>query len=175
MQKRNAVINDMVRNGFVNAAEAERIKPKPIKLNYRKLDETKGLAPYFRDVLREQMKKWCKEHKKSDGESYNLYRDGLKIYTTINPRMQLYAEEAVAQQMSALQKNYWTLPWIKNNSIWKGHEKILEKAMKESDRWKSMEAENISEAEIRKVFNTKTRMKVCLEYQKRNRYDIDSF
>ena len=160
MQKRNMVINDMVRNGFVNAAEAERFKANPIKLNYRKLDETKGLAPYFRDVLRDQMKRWCKEHKKGDGEFYNLYKDGLKIYTTINPRMQLYAEEAVAKHMSALQKNYWTLPWIKDNSIWKGHEKILEKTMKESDRWKAMEAENISEAEIRKVFKTKIRMKV---------------
>lgn len=167
MQKRNVVINDMVRNGFVNAAEAERFKTNPIKLNYRKLDETKGLAPYFRDVLREQMKRWCKEHKKGDGEFYNLYKDGLKIYTTINPRMQLYAEEAVAKHMSALQKNYWTLPWIKDNSIWKGHEKILEKTMKESDRWKAMAAENISEEEIRKVFKTKIRMKVFVWNAKR--------
>ena len=75
MQKRNMVINDMVRNGFVIAAEAERFKANPIKLNYRKLDETKGLAPYFRDVLRDQMKRWCKEHKKGDGEFYNLYKE----------------------------------------------------------------------------------------------------
>ncbi len=160
MQKRNAVINDMVRNNFVNEAEASRIKNSPIRLNYKKLDESTGLAPYFRDVLREQMKKWCKEHEKSDGENYNIYRDGLKIYTTINPRMQLYAEEAVAKHMSALQKNYWTLPWIKNNSIWKGHEKILERAMKESDRWKKMEEEGASEEIIRQAFRTKVKMRV---------------
>jgi penicillin-binding protein 1A len=160
MLKRNAVLNDMVRNNVLNGPEAERLKDKPIKLNYKKLDESTGLAPYFRDVLRENMKLWCKEHKKADGKNYNLYRDGLKIYTTINPRMQLYAEEAVAKHMSALQKNYWTLPWIKNNSIWTGHEKILERAMKESDRWKAMEEEGKTETEMRKVFRTKTKMKI---------------
>jgi len=167
MQKRNAVINDMVRNNFVSEAEAEKLKNKPINLKYKKLDESTGLAPYFRDVLRDQMKKWAKEHKKANGESYNIYHDGLKIYTTINPRMQLYAEEAVSKHMSALQKNYWTLPWVKNNSIWKGHEKILERGMKDSDRWKKMEAAGIDEAEIRKVFKTKTKMKVFAWNSKR--------
>ncbi len=160
MQKRNVVINDMVRNKFVTPEDGEKLKSKPINLKYKKLDESTGLAPYFRDVLRDQMKKWAKEHKKSNGDSYNIYRDGLKIYTTINPRMQLYAEEAVAQHMSALQKNYWTLPWIKNNSIWKGHENIIERSMKESDRWRKMAASGVSDEEIRKVFNTKTKMKV---------------
>lgn len=160
MQKRNAVINDMVRNNFVSEVDAEKLKNKPINLKYKKLDESAGLAPYFRDVLRDQMKKWAKENKKPNGESYNIYRDGLKIYTTINPRMQLYAEEAVSKHMSALQKNYWTLPWVKDNSIWKGHENILERGMKDSDRWKKMEAAGIDEAEIRKVFKTKTKMKV---------------
>ena len=160
IQKRNAVLNDLARNNFITQDEANNLKSKPIRLNYKKLDESTGLAPYFRDVLRDQMKKWSKENKKKNGEPYNIYKDGLKIYTTINPRMQLYAEEAVVKHMSALQKNYWTLPWIKNNSIWKGHEKILERAMKESDRWKSMEAEEVSEAEIRKAFQTKVKMKV---------------
>lgn len=160
MQKRNAVLNDMARNKFITEGEAESLKSQPIKLNYKKLDESAGFAPYFRDVLRDYMKKWCKEHEKSNGDNYNIYRDGLKIYTTINPRMQLYAEEAVAKHMSALQKNYWTLPWIKTNNIWKGHEKILERAMKESDRWKKMEADGVSEDDIRKAFNTPTKMKV---------------
>jgi penicillin-binding protein 1A len=165
--RRNVVIDQMVKNNFIGSAEAEKIKTQPIPLNYKKLDESTGLAPYFRDVVRDQMKRWCKEHKKNNGDNYNLYQDGLRIYTTINPRMQLYAEEAVAKHLSALQKNYWTLPWIKDNSIWKGHEKILERAMKESDRWKNMEAEGISEAEIRKVFKTKTRMKVFAWNNKR--------
>jgi penicillin-binding protein 1A len=160
MQKRNAVINDMVRNNFVSEADAEKLKNKPINLKYKKLDESAGLAPYFRDVLRDHVKKWARENKKPNGESYNIYRDGLKIYTTINPRMQLYAEEAVSKHMSALQKNYWTLPWVKDNSIWKGHENILERGMKDSDRWKKMEAAGATEEEIRKVFKTKTKMRV---------------
>jgi penicillin-binding protein 1A len=160
MQKRNAVINDLVRNNFVSAAEGEKLKSKPINLKYKKLDESAGLAPYFRDVLRDHIKKWAKENKKPNGENYNIYRDGLKIYTTINPRMQLYAEEAVSKHMSALQKNYWTLPWVKDNSIWKGHENILERGMKDSDRWKKMEAAGATEEEIRKVFKTKTKMRV---------------
>ena len=160
MQKRNMVINDMVRNKFVTEEEGEKLKSKPINLKYKKLDESTGLAPYFRDVLRDQMKKWAKEHQKPNGESYNIYRDGLKIYTTINPRMQLYAEEAVSKHMSALQKNYWTLPWIKNKSIWKGHENIIERGMKDSDRWRKMAAAGISDEDIRKAFNTKTKMKV---------------
>ena len=165
--RRNVVIDQMVKNNFISSAEAEKIKVQPIPLNYKKVDENTGLAPYFRDVVRDHMKRWCKEHKKPNGDNYNLYQDGLKIYTTVNPRMQLYAEEAVAKHLSALQKSYWTLPWIKDNSIWKGHEKILERAMKESDRWKNMEAEGVSEDEIRKVFKTKTRMKVFAWNSKR--------
>jgi len=160
MEKRNAVLNDLARNNFINENEASQLKSIPIQLNYKKLNESSGLAPYFRDVLRDYMKRWCKEHKKANGDPYNLYLDGLKIYTTVNPRMQLYAEEAVAKHMSSLQKNYWTLPWIKDNSIWKGHEKILEKAMRESDRWKSMEAAGMNEEEMIKIFHTKTKMKV---------------
>jgi penicillin-binding protein 1A len=167
MQKRNAVINDMVRNKFISEKDADVLKSKPINLKYKKLDESTGLAPYFRDVLRDHMKKWAKEHTKPNGDNYNIYRDGLKIYTTINPRMQLYAEEAVSKHMSALQKNYWTLPWIKTNSIWKGHEKILERAMKESDRWRKMEQAGATEAEIRKSFETKTKMKVFAWNSKR--------
>ncbi|MBX9781929.1 MAG: transglycosylase domain-containing protein [Chitinophagaceae bacterium] len=165
--RRNVVIDQMVKNNFIVPAEAEKIKAQPIPLNYKKLDESTGLAPYFRDVVRDYMKKWCKNHKKANGDAYNLYQDGLKIYTTINPRMQLYAEEAVAKHLGALQKNYWTLPWIKNNSIWKGHEKILERAMQESDRWKNMEAEGISADEIKKSFYVKTKMKVFVWNNKR--------
>lgn len=165
--RRNVVIDQMVKNNFIASTEAEKIKAEPIPLNYKKLDESTGIAPYFRDVVRDYMKKWCKEHKKANGDNYNIYQDGLKIYTTINPRMQLYAEEAVAKHLSALQKSYWTLPWIKTNSIWKGHEKILERGMKESDRWKNMEAEGIAEEDIRKSFQTKTRMKVFAWNSKR--------
>ena len=86
--------------------EGATYKLKPIDLsNYKKLDENNGLAPYFRDVIRDELKKWCKDHKNpATGDPYDLYEDGLRIYTTINPRMQLYAEEAVAKQVPSLQK-----------------------------------------------------------------------
>ena len=77
---------------YITNEQAESLKHLPIATNFRKLDQNNGLGPYFRMTLGEYMKKWCKEHKKNNGDAYDLYRDGLKIYTTINPRMQLYAE-----------------------------------------------------------------------------------
>ena len=121
LDRRNTVINQMVRNEYLTDAEAAILKRKPIELNYKKLDETAGLGPYFRMILGEEMKKWCKENKKSNGDNYNLYRDGLKIYTTINPRMQQYAEEAVAKHMNYMQKLFNTQANIRNGSICKGY------------------------------------------------------
>ena len=141
LDRRNTVINQMVRNEYLTDAEAAILKRKPIELNYKKLDETAGLGPYFRMILGEEMKKWCKENKKSNGDNYNLYRDGLKIYTTINPRMQQYAEEAVAKHMNYMQKLFNTQANIRNGSIWKGYENVLETAMKQSDRWKNLDIE----------------------------------
>lgn len=160
LDRRNLVIDRMVGSGVLKADEAALIKKKPIELNYKKLDETSGLAPYFRMVLGEELKKWCKEHKKSDGDPYNLYRDGLKIYTTINPRMQLYAEEAVAKHLAYMQKILNSQGNIKDGSVWKGHDNVLEAAMKQTDRWKNMKEDEVSDEEIRKSFNVKTHMKI---------------
>src|SRR4029079_13772363 len=134
---------------FITSAEASRLKALPIKLNYRKLDENTGYAPYFREVLKEELKGILKDIKKPDGEPYSLYNDGLKIFTTINPQMQEYAEEGMALQMTALQKGINTRSDMKNGSIWKGHEKYLEKAIRESDRWKNLADDNLSDKEIR--------------------------
>lgn len=159
--RRNTVINQMVKNGYLAEAEASELKSKLIKLNYKKLDENSGLAPYFREIVREDIKKWCKAHKNpKTGEPYNLYEDGLKIYTTINPRMQIYAEEAVARHMPVLQKILSAQNSVKNGNVWKGHENKLEAAMKVSDRWKNLKEEGLSDQEIRKTFYKKTQMKV---------------
>lgn len=160
MDRRNIVINQMVRNKFISETEAAQIKVKPIVLNYKKLDENAGLAPYFRMILGEDMKAWCKTHQNAAGDNYNLYRDGLKIYTTINPRMQLYAEEAVAKHMSYMQKVFNSLSHIKNGSVWKGRDNVLQAAMKQSERWKNMEKEGIDEEEIKKSFTKKVHMRV---------------
>lgn len=160
LERRNLVIDRMARNNYITSAQATDAKKNPITLSYKKLDETAGIAPYFRMVLGEEMKKWCKEHKKNDGSSYNLYRDGLKIYTTINPIMQQYAEEAVAKHFSYMQKILNSQSNIKNGSVWKGHENVLEAAMKQSDRWKNAKKDGVGDDEIRKAFMEKVPMKV---------------
>lgn len=167
--RRNTVLEQMVKANKLTAPEAERLKAKPIELNYKKLDENTGLAPYFRDVLRDEMKKWCADHKKNNGKPFNLYMDGLKIYTTINPRMQMYAEEAVAKNVSALQQSYAQRPDMKNGTAWKGRESILERAMKESDRYKNLKDDGVNEEEIKKIFNTKAKMKVFAWNAKREK------
>ena len=158
--RRNVVLDQMVKNNYLGASEAEQLKLHEIKLNYAKLDETTGLAPYFRMVLGEELKKWCKEHKKNDGSNYNLYRDGLKIYTTINPRMQLYAEEAVAKHMAYMQKLLNQQSDVKSGSVWKEHENVLQAAMKQTDRWKNMKKDGVDDDDIKKTFYVKTPMKI---------------
>lgn len=160
--RRNTVINNMVDEGYITQAEGEAAKSRPIVLRYNKMDHNKGLAPYFREVLRGELKEWCKEHKKADGTEYNLYRDGLKIYTTINPRMQLYAEEAVARHLKDLQKTFQQQSNIKSGKIWKTSlaSKDLVRFVKDCDRYRQMKEDGATDAEIDKAFNTPTKMQV---------------
>jgi len=169
MDRRNTVIDQMVRSHFIDVAAAKALKAEPIRLNYRKLDENNGLAPYFRDVIREDLKKWCKEHTNPDGEPYDLYADGLKVYTTINPRMQLYAEEAVASKLPQLQKALNQQANVRKGTAWKGHENILEAQMKNSDRWRNMKEDGFTDNEIRAAFKQKFPMKVFAWNEKREK------
>lgn len=159
--RKNTVIDQMEKNNILTAPEATELKLKPIPLKYKKQDENAGLAPYFREELRTDVKAWCKTHiNPATNKPYDIYRDGLKIYTTINPRMQLYAEEAVATQMPTLQKALNKQNSLKTGKIWKDHENILQAAMKNSDRWKNMKDDGASDDEIKKSFYVKTEMKV---------------
>ena len=160
LARRNTVIEQMEKNGYITSPEAAAAKSKPIVLRYNKIDHNKGPAPYFREVLRDELKDWCKDHKKADGSEYNLYRDGLKIYTTINPRMQLYAEEAVSKHLKDLQKVFSAQNNIKTGSAWKPWQKYLDRYVKESDRYKSMKDDEATDEEIDKAFKTPTKMKV---------------
>ena len=122
-------------------------------------------------MLREDLRKWCKEHKNpATGEPYNLYEDGLKIYTTINPRMQIYADEAVAKQLPILQKALSAQYDIRKGPIWKDHLNILEAAMRNSERWHNEEDAGMSDADIRKTFRTRHHEGLCLEFQTGKRY-----
>jgi penicillin-binding protein 1A len=167
--RRNVVLGQMEKNGYITSAQASQLKALPIKLNYKKLDQNTGYAPYFREVLRDEIKNTLKELEKPNGEPYDLYDDGLKIYTTINPRLQDYAEEAVAQQMPRLQKALNAQRNIKSGSVWKGREKVLEKAMKDSERWKNLAEEGLSEEEIRRTFNQKVQMRIFAYNPKREK------
>ena len=160
LERRNLVLNRMAGQKYITNDQAEALKNLPIATNFRKLDQNNGLGPYFRMTLGEYMKKWCKEHKKNNGDSYDLYRDGLKIYTTINPRMQLYAEQAVAQHMSYLQKEFNQQSNIKSGSIWKEFSSQLELAIKQTDRWRNMKKEDMEDAQIRKTFNEPIPMRI---------------
>lgn len=177
VESRNLVITQMVRNDFITEKEAIALKLKPIPLNYEKITQNNNRAPYFIDVLRNDLKDWCKEHKNPrTGEPYNIYKDGLKIYTTIDPRMQLYAEMAVARHMPNLQKVFNAQKNIKDGSVWKTKDgkAILERAMKTSDRWQDMEDADIPEEDIRKAFNKPITMKVFAWNSKREKDTIMS-
>lgn len=160
LDRRNVVLGQMEKNNYLSEAEAARLKTLPIKLNYNKLDENRGYAPYFREILKEEVQAVLKGIENPDGDSYDIYRDGLKIYTTINPKMQEYAEAAVAQQMPVLQKALNRQNNIKTGGVWKGHENVLEAAMKVSDRWRNLKEDGLSDADIRKSFKQKTTMRV---------------
>lgn len=158
--RRNTVINQMARNNYITTEEAEKYKKLPIQLNYKKMDENNGISPYFLEIVRDELRTWAKNTSKPSGESYDIYQDGLKIYTTINPRMQLYAEEAVAKHMPVLQKALDNQRSIKTGSAWKGFENVLDAAMKNSQRWKNLKAEGMSDSEIKKNFQEAVPMKI---------------
>jgi penicillin-binding protein 1A len=107
LARRNLVIDRMVTNEVLTPSSAALFKKRSLGIKYKKLDENMGIAPYFRTVLTKKLLDWCKTHKDAKtGNNYDLYRDGLKIYTTIDPKMQLYAEEAVVKHMTTMQKTF---------------------------------------------------------------------
>ncbi|HQV05683.1 MAG TPA: transglycosylase domain-containing protein [Chitinophagaceae bacterium] len=167
LDRRNIVIGQMQVNGKITAAEAAKYKDLPIKLKYQKLDQNTGYAPYFREELKKTIKQVLSDVKKPNGDEYNIYTDGLKIYTTINIDMQEIAEEGMAKQMALLQKGIDRRYDFKNGSIWKDHKKFLEKAMKESDRWRNGEDMGLNDKEIRASFDVKVPMQVFAWNKKR--------
>src|SRR5258706_4044535 len=169
LDRRNLVISRMEASNYITAVEASRLKILPIKMNYKKLDENTGYAPYFREVLKDEIRNALKDVKKPNGDPYNIYDDGLKIYTTINPRMQEYAEEAVATQLPTLQKVLVAQSMIKNRSVWKDHENVIEQAMKNSDRWQDLADAGYSDKEIKATFYKKVPMKIFAWNPKREK------
>lgn len=172
--RRNVVLRQMVKNNKLTEIEFNKLKTHPIETNFKKLDENTGYAPYFREVLREDLKTILKGIKKPDGDTYDIYDDGLKIYTTINPRMQEYAEEAIAEWMPTMQKYLNATSGIKSGKIWEGNESKIQQEMKNSDRWANMKDDGFSDEEIKRAFQKKVPMKVFAWNAKREKDTIMS-
>jgi len=152
LNRRNTVISQMVKYGYLNETAADSIKALPIALNLRPQSHSAGLATYFREYLRMELNEWIENNRKPDGSKYNLYKDGLKIYTTIDSRMQEHAEEAVKVHMKALQETFFE-HW-KGRAPWGEYTDILKLGMKRSDRYRSLKLEGYSEEEIESIFET---------------------
>lgn len=138
LARRNIVIEMMEKYEFIARTTAKEARNNPIVLRCSSISYDNGPVPYFRDVLREELETWCKDHKKADGSAYNLYQDGLKIYTRINPRMRLYVEEVVSRQQQQLQQTLAQRSNIKSDSIWNKWPQFPDNFIKESVRYKHM-------------------------------------
>jgi penicillin-binding protein 1A len=165
-KRRNIVLSQMKKYSFISDTLYDSLVKQPIILDFKKASHNEGLAPYFREYLRDKMKSWCSTKIKSDGSRYNLYTDGLKIYTTIDSRLQKFAEEAVTTHLSALQEDFY--------NHWEGYtnapfpkdfepeqiDAIIDQAMKRSVRYKRLKSQGKKTDEIRKIFDQNTAMQL---------------
>ncbi len=163
--RRNVVLLQMQKADIISENEKVRLQSLPIKLNFKLETHKDGTATYFREYLRDYMKKWVEENKKPDGSDYDIYKDGLKIYTTIDSRMQLHAEEAVKAHMANLQEEFFiqskdnkNAPFVNISAV--ETQKIINQAMKSSSRWSILKSLDKTDEEIIKSFSEKTKMKI---------------
>lgn len=165
--RRNIVYQQMLRNGLIDEKERDSLAALPIKLDFNPQSHREGIATYFRAYLQQFMRGWIGDNPKEDGTFYNLYLDGLRIYTTIDSRLQTYAEEAVAAHMPNLQKEFFrqnapkfneTAPFLDVDK--KEVENILNQAKRRSERWRKMKAQGVDEDAILASFETPTQMDV---------------
>ena len=170
LERRNVVLRQMEKYEYISESEFDSLKGIPIDMsNYRIQDHTAGLATYFREYLRGALTDWCNSHPKSDGTPYNLYRDGLKIYTTIDSRLQEYAEQAVREYLGKeLQpvffrhwKGYPNAPFVFEKSAEKKEIKnLMMQAMRRTDRYYRLKLQNMSDDDILANFQEPVEMKV---------------
>jgi penicillin-binding protein 1A len=195
--RRNVVLSLMAKNGYITEIQSDSLQKLPMVTRYNRVDHKDGSAPYFREYLRltltaskpdrknyqawqrekysedslawetNPLYGWCNKRKKVDGSRYNLYTDGLKIYTTLNSRMQNYAEEVVVNHFSGeLQNNFFKEKAKNKNAPFSNDltadevKKILDSAIKQTDRYYHLKKNGKSEAEIKKVFNTPVEMTI---------------
>ena len=163
--RRDLVLMQMAKNKYISENEKDSLQKIPLELDYTPQSHRQGLATYFRSYLRGFMKDWTDNNLKTDGSKYNLYSDGLKIYTTINSKMQKYAEESVTEHMKNLQKEFF----IQNETLSTApfrdldedeEESIMKNTMRRSERWRKARLSGKSADEIEEIFNVPTEMSV---------------
>jgi len=195
MHRRNVVLSQMLKYNYIDKAAFDSLKLLPLELDFHKADHKEGIAQYYREYLRQALtvhkpeKKnywnpqqyyedslewennplygWCHKNQKADGSDYNIYSDGLKIYTTINYKMQTYAEEAMAEHLGGyLQKQFFKekknskkAPFA-NNVSKKEIETITKNAIKQSERYRVLKHRNTPKDSIDIIFNTPIKMSV---------------
>ncbi len=195
LQRRNVVLSQMAKYGYIHPDIADSVRQLPIVTDFRLEDHNTGPATYLREYLRNTMRRtepdrskyvressyddalwewennplygWCNKNRKPDGSNYDVYKDGLKIYTTINSRMQQYAEEAVTEHLSKeVQPDFYKRaktfrnPPYSNDLTKKEVEELIMRSVMESDRYYIMKARGVPEDSIMLAFNTKVPMKV---------------
>ena len=165
--RRNIVFQQMLRNEMLTQKEVDSLQQLPLQIQFNPQSHREGLATYFRAYLRQFMLNWIKDNPKPDGEKYNLYLDGLTIYTTLDSKMQAYAESAVKEHMSNLQDAFFeqntpkwnpTAPFLDLTE--KEVERLMGQAMMRSERWRKMKLAGKTEDEIIASFEQKTAMRI---------------
>ncbi len=157
-KRRNVVIEQMAKNNFISRTKAEQLKRLPLVINYQKQTTHSGLAPYLRERIRLEADKILQKQIKPDGSYYDIYRDGLKIITTLDYNMQKYAENAVESHMKNLQNlfdNHW-----KNQNPWDDNKDILDSSVKKSAYYKALVKKGVKKKDIDALFKKKKVMKI---------------
>lgn len=165
--RRNVVLAQMAKNNYITQKVKDSLQKIPLKLNFTPESHNEGIATYFREYLRSYMKDWIDKNPKADGSKHNLYLDGMKVYTTIDSKMQIYAEKAVHEHMKRLQKAFdaennpsknKTFPFLEVSKD--EYNSLISRAMKNSERWRKMKSLGYSENEIKESFDKKTEMRI---------------
>ena len=167
VSRRNIVFQQMLRNEMLTSKEVDSLQKLPLQIKFNPQSHREGLATYFRAYLRQFMLNWIDDNPKPDGETYNLYLDGLTIYTTIDSKMQTFAEEAVKEHMLNLQDAFFsqnTLRWNPTAPFLdlteKEIERLMNQAMRRSERWRKMSLAGKTEEDIIASFEQETTMKI---------------
>lgn len=163
--RRNVVLSQMEKYGFIAETLKDSLQGLPLKLNYAAQGHDEGIATYFREYARSFMGRWIRENPKADGSKYNIYSDGLKVFTTIDKRMQTYAEESMDEHIMRLQKefdaqnvNNKTAPF--RDITPEETEQIINSAMRRSDRWRELSKQGKKKEEIIESFSKKAKMRI---------------